>query len=278
VYLRNPWLTYALVLHRFREHGFRVEVLDAIDERALTVHEIRDLCFFLFDVPTLPDPALDWDNFVKAIAACMARERPHWNPVTKTVMPWINLALLNAMYGRPSMPSMFPGSQQGAPPFQQQQPQQSYHYQQHQHQQPPFQQQPGPPPSQQQQAQAPQQRVPASSTSNDLVKAVEQTWAKQPPSFATTKPIVELLGTVGGTFALVESPHSYFESKFHPFSKQALQSGGFDVVKRAVRKMRFFLHPDRLPKDLNEQQKLLCRTLWDSISEAWELYESSHTR
>lgn len=38
----------------------------------------------------------------------------------------------------------------------------------------------------------------------------------------------------------------------------------------AVRKMKFFLHPDKLPHDLTEQQALLCRTLWDVITEAWD--------
>jgi len=292
VYLRNPWLTYALVLHRYREHGFRLPVLDTIDERALTVHEIRDLCHFLFDVP-LPDPSVDWDVFLRAVAAAMARERPHWNPVTQRAAPWIDLTHLDAVYGHhrrspqpqhpfagsaTATPFGAPYSSSSSPSFGSQQPAP----QQRQAQQPMY----DTPQPATHTGWPPQQPASFSSTfatskpqSNpkDLVRAVEQTWAKQPPDFSTTKSIVELLGTLDNAtvFALVD-PHPHFETKFHPFSKQALQSGGYDVVKRAVRKMRFFLHPDRLPKDLNEPQALLCRTLWDVISEAWDLYDSNN--
>ena len=275
MYLRNPWLTYGLVLHRYREHGFRVPVLDAIDERALTVYEIRDLCLFLFgDLVSLPDPGSDWNNFLTTLGAGMARERPHWNSVTKTVLPWINLSHLHAVYGRSSVPVYYSSHVRVPASFSQ----------------PSFQQQFMPSQQQQQhsfrQAQAHQQSVldplqttvgphktPASGN-NDLLVAVNQTWAKQPPTYVAPKPIDELLGAVGVTFALVPA-HSYFATKYHPFAPEALRSGGYDVVKRAVRKMRLFLHPDRLPKDLNEQQSLLCRTLWDNISEAWELYDTN---
>ena len=287
VYLRNPWLTYGLVLHRYREHGFRgPKVLDVMDERALTVLEIRDLCWFLLwngeneYATALPDPTRDWHAFLNVVGTALARERPHWNPVMKAVMPWINLAHLQALYGgRVHVPPMFPSSQHAPTPFPSQQSSSSF-------QQPSM---PSPPQQQQQHAQTyPQSHFQQHATPrpthqdgtvttnrNDLLVAVDQTWAKQPPTYATPKPIEILLETVGGTFALVPS-HAYFATKYHPFAREALQSGKYDVIKRAVRKMRFFLHPDRLPKDLNESQSLLCRTLWDKISEAWEVYDSNN--
>lgn len=45
---------------------------------------------------------------------------------------------------------------------------------------------------------------------------------------------------------------------------------------KAVRKIKFFLHPDKLPKDFNEQQISLCRMLWDVIIEANDEYNDSH--
>ena len=36
----------------------------------------------------------------------------------------------------------------------------------------------------------------------------------------------------------------------------------------AARKAKFFLHPDKIPKDLNEDQSLLLKTIWDVIQES----------
>jgi hypothetical protein len=40
----------------------------------------------------------------------------------------------------------------------------------------------------------------------------------------------------------------------------------------AVRKMKFFLHPDKIPQSMNSQQASLCQLLWELTSEAWESY------
>lgn len=41
-----------------------------------------------------------------------------------------------------------------------------------------------------------------------------------------------------------------------------------DIKKfSAVRKAKFFLHPDKLPKDVTENQALVFRTIWDAIQE-----------
>jgi hypothetical protein len=42
------------------------------------------------------------------------------------------------------------------------------------------------------------------------------------------------------------------------------------LLKKAVKKLRFFLHPDKLPKDLNEEQTFMCKMLWDIANDAWE--------
>ena len=38
----------------------------------------------------------------------------------------------------------------------------------------------------------------------------------------------------------------------------------------AVRKAKFFLHPDKIPKDLTESQTLLFKTIWHTIQEGIE--------
>jgi hypothetical protein len=42
----------------------------------------------------------------------------------------------------------------------------------------------------------------------------------------------------------------------------------------AVRKVKFFLHPDKLPHDFNADQKFLCRTLWDITADSLEAFEN----
>jgi hypothetical protein len=38
----------------------------------------------------------------------------------------------------------------------------------------------------------------------------------------------------------------------------------------AVRKMKFFLHPDKLPHDFSEKQSLLCKVIWEVTADAVE--------
>ena len=64
--------------------------------------------------------------------------------------------------------------------------------------------------------------------------------------------------------------HEYF-SKWKVFSEEAFSGSSGDelneLLKRAVRKAKFFLHPDKLPKALTESQTVLFKTMWDAIQE-----------
>jgi hypothetical protein len=42
--------------------------------------------------------------------------------------------------------------------------------------------------------------------------------------------------------------------------------------RKAVRKTKFFLHPDKLPKDLSTEQTFVCKMLWDIVADAWEAF------
>ena len=48
-----------------------------------------------------------------------------------------------------------------------------------------------------------------------------------------------------------------------------------DKLGKAVRKVRFFLHPDKLPRDLSDDQQFMCKLLWDVTNDAWEDYKKS---
>lgn len=45
----------------------------------------------------------------------------------------------------------------------------------------------------------------------------------------------------------------------------------------AIRKMKFFLHPDKLPRDFTDKQLLLCKVLWDVTSDAEEQQANTRT-
>lgn len=225
VFLRNPWLTYGMPLHRYREMGFRNDILDHVDERALTPHEIRDLCLFLFSAPPThyPDPVLDWHGFLQVVSRVMAQEQVQWNPLTKSVAPWFNLTLLYSLYAPAPAPAPVPATSRSSGGAT------SQHQQQHR--------QGGSATSQPTHGSvtsAPSAAVTPSIKIQDaekLKRYITTTWAKQPPRYDSTKSIRELLATVDSTFSLV-GPHEYFQEKFTPFSKEALSSGGEAVLKR----------------------------------------------
>lgn len=100
VQANNPWLNYALPMHRCRELGYHDRLFDLIDERALTKGELRDFCVLLFgtDYAQVPDPVVDWKGFITYIQGRLTQEQPQWNPVRKKIKPWISIKKLNKMY------------------------------------------------------------------------------------------------------------------------------------------------------------------------------------
>lgn len=99
----NPWLNYALPLHRAREWGLHKRVFDLLDEKALSADELVDLCQTLFDpdgaLRRLRDPARDWPVFETEVRRCLEREKAHGDPLKNyEVRPWLNLARLRKKY------------------------------------------------------------------------------------------------------------------------------------------------------------------------------------
>lgn len=108
VYRHNPWLNYSLPLHRIRESGYRHHLLDLIDERPLTMGELKALCSLLFlfigedgnnaATTTLPDPEISWTDFTAQLQLLMQKEVTQWNPIQKRMLPWIDMRVLKRTY------------------------------------------------------------------------------------------------------------------------------------------------------------------------------------
>lgn len=106
-------------------------------------------------------------------------------------------------------------------------------------------------------------------------------WALQPPAYQILRTIDELLCSIHMVYppAFGLSAHSYFESwKLIPRADICCNTSGQlddEKIKKAVRKLRFFLHPDKLPRDLSGDQAFTCKLLWDVTNDAFEDYKTS---
>lgn len=309
VYLHNPWLTYGMGLHRLRESGFAPEVIDDIDERPLTLDEIHKLCQMLFlgegDLATnatrdLPHPQNHWSVFLRMLNVLIKKEKPQWNPVKKATMPWIDLKKLEAMYNRghrgqqQQQHGNDDGHHHGREQQQHRQKRHTVHGQQqhasdrHHSREPPGddrrqrRESEHTPQSRHQHGRQPQasssnhQHAPPPSKNLTLTQVLER-WSHKPPDYKTKLyPLQQLLVTVPSTFPPANTKveeHEYF-AKWKTFDSEAFADMSGDelkeLLKRAVRKAKFFLHPDKLPKDLTENQSLLFQTIWNVIAEGEE--------
>jgi hypothetical protein len=94
----NPWLTYALPLHRCREMGFSHRLVDLLDERRLTRDEVRGLLNILFG-NFQSDLHGDWDVFISELRSKLRDEDKTYNPVHQRVTPWIDARQICWCYG-----------------------------------------------------------------------------------------------------------------------------------------------------------------------------------
>lgn len=269
VYLHNPWLTYSIGLHRLREAGFAPQIMDYIDERPLKLDELHQLCEMLFlgedgGTTNLPHPKTNWHNFMRALAVLIEKEKTQWNPVKRCTMPWVNLKKLDAMHN----PKKKHNGHKSHPSAKQQQ---THNHSKENQQSRNDHTQPHTSPQQQKPSDHP--AVVRNATTSMTLTEVLRHWSHEPPRYKSFRPLQDLLVTVPQTFppanAKVEE-HEYF-AKWKAFDKEAFADESGDelkeLLKRAVRKAKFFLHPDKLPKDLTDDQTLLFKTIWEVLLE-----------
>jgi hypothetical protein len=99
----NTWLNYGLPLHRIREMGFSHRLFDLLDERKLSVDELRDFMFLLFGeehFDGIPDPQVDWKGFCDTMSVVVHSEKKQWNPMTKKMDYWVDMKKLKKAYSQ----------------------------------------------------------------------------------------------------------------------------------------------------------------------------------
>mmetsp|Transcript_10375 Transcript_10375/g.29179 ORF Transcript_10375/g.29179 Transcript_10375/m.29179 type:complete len:491 (-) Transcript_10375:41-1513(-) len=111
-------------------------------------------------------------------------------------------------------------------------------------------------------------------TPEEVKRSILIAWALEPPNYQQLKPIGILIGNLQAVLppAFGVKSHEYF-AKWKLISHNDVCQNE-DALKKAVRKCRFFLHPDKLPSDLDELQRFMCKMIWDILNDAWETHKT----
>ena len=125
-----------------------------------------------------------------------------------------------------------------------------------------------------------QQAQDEASSTTALKRNILIQWALQPPAMQILRSIDQLLCNIQSVYppSFGVAAHSYFVGFQAILRADVTNANGVleeDKLKRAVKKVRFFLHPDKLPRDLTEEQQFMCKLLWDVTNDAWEDYKKS---
>ncbi len=91
-----------LCFHAVSQSSFCFSFAAFIDERALTKGELRDFCSNLFgtEVEAVPDPNMTWPDFMRYVEEQIGLEQNQYDPIRKKQAPWINLKVLQKIYGK----------------------------------------------------------------------------------------------------------------------------------------------------------------------------------
>lgn len=104
MYEVNPWINYILPIHRMREMGFQNRLFDLLDERALTISEVRDYCMLVlgrgaFD--GVPEPEMDLKGFLRAVNS-IGQQMQSWHVVKRKMKPLVDAQKIAKIHGKDS--------------------------------------------------------------------------------------------------------------------------------------------------------------------------------
>ena len=103
VYTQNPWLNYAIPLHRYREMGCHRRVFDKLYKRQLNKDELVDFLYLLFGEQAMlnvPDVHKNWKRFCAFVSRMNSAEGKHWRAHTRKCEYWIDMDQLQQVYGK----------------------------------------------------------------------------------------------------------------------------------------------------------------------------------
>jgi len=102
IHEHNPWLNYALPLHRMRESGFHHRIVDLLDERLLTKDELHEFLIVLFGEKAMqnaPNIHSEWPEYNIFLSCINRAEGKHWRTHSRKTEHWIDMRRLNKMFG-----------------------------------------------------------------------------------------------------------------------------------------------------------------------------------
>mmetsp|Transcript_12762 Transcript_12762/g.37994 ORF Transcript_12762/g.37994 Transcript_12762/m.37994 type:complete len:420 (-) Transcript_12762:41-1300(-) len=94
---------YASELHKLREWGTSVKVLDTLDEFPIDCSALPAFCEIILGKDAcdgLPHPQLDWKGFLKALDEKQKLVPEVWDPTRKRKRPWFDLRKMSKAYGK----------------------------------------------------------------------------------------------------------------------------------------------------------------------------------
>lgn len=96
----NGWLTYAAPLHRLREWGCTNKVFDLIDEKSLSISEMKALVEFILGGAALdlPNPQIDFSGFEEGLGLILKTAKPVWDPLRNRKRPWFSTGKIRKAY------------------------------------------------------------------------------------------------------------------------------------------------------------------------------------
>eukprot|EP00595_Chromulina_sp_UTEXLB2642_P002381 CAMPEP_0196767484 /NCGR_PEP_ID=MMETSP1095-20130614/41684_1 /TAXON_ID=96789 ORGANISM="Chromulina nebulosa, Strain UTEXLB2642" /NCGR_SAMPLE_ID=MMETSP1095 /ASSEMBLY_ACC=CAM_ASM_000446 /LENGTH=289 /DNA_ID=CAMNT_0042135885 /DNA_START=578 /DNA_END=1447 /DNA_ORIENTATION=- len=96
----NPWIIYGEPLHRLREFGASMKVIDLLDEKILSNEQVRDVCTaILSDGKSIdiPHPEINFKEFIRITK--LYNNKKTLCPNTCKMKPWIDIEKIKHIYG-----------------------------------------------------------------------------------------------------------------------------------------------------------------------------------
>jgi hypothetical protein len=102
IFKANPWLNYALPMHRCREMGYQHRIFDLLDERLLNKDELVIFLKLLFGdqaMASCPDIHDNFQGFFLSLSRVVKDAGKQYNPNTRMTDFWIDMKQLEKNYG-----------------------------------------------------------------------------------------------------------------------------------------------------------------------------------